>query len=259
MTLLLPILFFTIGIALSTPSTSPIATTLRTGQDVTTGRVDNDSYKILDEWQAGSVVTDADVEGYGLERCFAACPISDKVFARMKGKSYKSYCHLPLTQLRYVKVLHRNAMGQTQLGELVCHRDIAADLVSIFRTLYQANYPIERMVLIDNYNAEDEPSMLANNTSCFNYRYIAGSKRLSNHSSGRAIDINPLYNPYVYHNAKGKLIVSPMKAKAYANRHATFPYKIDKSDLCYREFIKHGFIWGGSWKRRIDYQHFEKR
>ena len=251
MTLLLPILFFTIGIALSTPSTSPIATTLRTGQDVTKGRVDNDSYKALDEWQAGSVVTDADVEGYGLERCFAACPISDKVFARMKGKSYKS--------LRYVKVLHRNAMGQTQLGELVCHRDIAADLVSIFRTLYQANYPIERMVLIDNYNAEDEPSMLANNTSCFNYRYIAGSKRLSNHSSGRAIDINPLYNPYVYHNAKGKLIVSPMKAKAYANRHATFPYKIDKSDLCYREFIKHGFIWGGSWKRRIDYQHFEKR
>ena len=254
MMLLLPILFFTIGIALSTPSTSPIATTLRTGQDVTTGRVDNDSYKALDEWQAGSVVTDADVEGYGLERCFAACSISDKVFARMKGKSYKSYCHLPLTQLRYVKVLHRNAMG-----ELVCHRDIAADLVSIFRTLYQANYPIERMVLIDNYNAEDEPSMLANNTSCFNYRYIAGSKRLSNHSLGRAIDINPLYNPYVYHNAKGKLIVSPMKAKAYANRHATFPYKIDKSDLCYREFIKHGFIWGGSWKRRIDYQHFEKR
>ena len=84
MTLLLPILFFTIGIALSTPSTSPIATTLRTGQDVTTGHVDNDSYKALDEWQAGSVVTDADVEGYGLERCFAACPISDKVFARMK-------------------------------------------------------------------------------------------------------------------------------------------------------------------------------
>lgn len=257
MTLLLPTLFFSLSIALTThspfhtkPSSVPAPPTLPAS---------NDNGHVFETWQAGTVVTQSEVEHYGLDKCFASCPISKEVFARMKGKSYKDYCQLPLAHLRYVKVLHRNAMGQTLLGELVCHRDIAADLVSIFKTLYKAHYPIERMVLIDNYNAADEPSMLANNTSCFNYRYIAGTKRLSNHSSGRAIDINPLYNPYVYHNAKGKLIVSPPTAKAYANRKATFPYKIDKNDLCYRQFIKHGFIWGGSWKRRIDYQHFEKR
>lgn len=257
MTLLLPTLFFTLSIALtthSTPQTEPLPTPA-----LTTQPTHNDGNPVFEKWQAGTVVTDAEAEHYGLDKCFASCPISNEVFARIKGKSYKDYCTIPLSQLRYVKVLHRNATGRTQLGELVCHRDIAADLVSIFKTFYKANYPIERMVLIDNYNAADDPSMLANNTSCFNYRYIAGTKRLSNHSSGRAIDINPLYNPYVYHNAKGKLVVSPSKAKAYANRKASFPYKIDKNDLCYRTFIEHGFIWGGSWKHRIDYQHFEKR
>lgn len=257
MTLLLPTLFFTLSIALTT--ISPSQTSPSSIPTLTSQSAHNDNDRVFERWQAGTVVTDAEAEHYGLDKCFESCPISNEVFVRIKGKSYKDYCQIPLTHLRYIKVLHRNATGQTQLGELVCHRDIAADLVSIFKSLYKANYRIERIVLIDNYNAEDEPSMLANNTSCFNYRYIAGTKRLSNHSSGRAIDINPLYNPYVYHNAKGNLVVSPSKAKAYANRKASFPYKIDKNDLCYREFIKHGFIWGGSWKRRIDYQHFEKK
>lgn len=257
MTLLLPTLFFTLSIAFTSNSNSPSQAMPSSTPIYTTQSAHN--AHVFDTWQAGTVVTDAEAEHYGLDKCFASCPISNEVFARIKGKSYKDYCQLPLAHLRYVKVLHRNAKGQTQLGEVVCHRDIAADLVNIFKSLYKANYRIERMVLIDNYNADDAASMLANNTSCFNYRYIAGTKRLSNHSSGRAIDINPLYNPYVYHNAKGQLVVSPPKAKAYANRKASFPYKIDKNDLCYREFIKHGFIWGGNWKRRIDYQHFEKK
>lgn len=257
MTLLLPTLFFTLSVALTTrPSLLTVPPPSSTSIALSAS---SDNHHVFETWQAGTVVTESEVERYGLDKCFVSCSITSDVFARIKGKSYKTYCRIPLSHLRYVKVLHRNATGQTQLGELMCHRDIAADLVSIFKSLYKANYPIERMVLIDNYNAADEPSMLANNTSCFNYRYIAGSKRLSNHSSGRAIDINPLYNPYVYHNAKGKLIVSPPEAKAYANRKASFPYKIDKDDLCYREFIKHGFVWGGSWKHRIDYQHFEKK
>jgi len=82
--------------------------------------------------------------------------------------------------------------------------------------------------------------------------------KLSNHSKGLAIDINPLYNPYVKTNKNGKIIISPEKGKKYADRKQSFPYKIDKNDLCYKEFIKHGFIWGGAWKSLKDYQHFEK-
>ena len=209
-------------------------------------------------WKAGTVVTPQGIKTYGEERCFVAETVGKNVFARMKGKSYKSNCTIPLTNLRYVKVLHYNAEGKIQLGELVCNQRIAADLVDIFRNLYRAKYRIERMVLIDDYDADDERSMAANNTTCFNFRTIEGATKLSNHSRGCAIDINPLYNPYVWHDKQGRLHVSPTAAQPFANRSKKFAYKIDTSDLCYREFIRHGFRWGGSWQRRKDYQHFEK-
>lgn len=210
------------------------------------------------QWKAGTVVTPQAINAYGESRCFVAEAVSQQTFARMKGKSYKQGCTIPLSHLRYVKVLHYNANGQPQLGELVCSQRIAADLVDIFRNLYRAKYRIERMVLIDNYDADDERSMAANNTACFNYRTIAGTHKLSNHSQGCAIDINPLYNPYVWHDKQGRLHVSPTAARPFADRNQKFAYKIDTTDLCYREFIRHGFRWGGSWQRRKDYQHFEK-
>lgn len=214
--------------------------------------------EVIKTWQAGVVVNERDVLAYGLQRCFTMSTITDAIFARINGKSYKNYSKVPRSNLRYLKVLHFNADGQPQLGELICHYSIAHDLLDIFKTLYKAHYRIERMVLIDHYGANDELSMTANNTSCFNCRYIAGTHKLSNHSSGRAIDINPLYNPYVWHDARGKLHVSPAKGKCYANRRLRFKYKIDVNDFCYKTFIKHGFKWGGGWKHRKDYQHFEK-
>ena len=154
------------------------------------------SLSVFVQWQAGSVVSEAQIKAYGLEKCFQQQAVSESVFARIKGKSYKAHCPLPLTDLRYVKVLHCNAEGKPQLGELLCHKNIATDLVDIFKNLYKAHYRIERMILIDAYGADDERSMSANNTTCFNFRYVAGTQRLSNHSKGCAIDINPLYNPY---------------------------------------------------------------
>lgn len=154
-------------------------------------------------------------------------------------------------------MLHYNLKQEICLGELICHQEIAHDLLEIFKVLYKAKYPIERMVLIDEYDADDERSMQANNTSCFNFRRVAGSKTLSCHSTGHAIDINPLYNPMVKIR-NGKTIYSPKNAKAYINRTKDFPYKIDKNDLCYKEFRKRGFIWGGNWRSVKDYQHFEK-
>ena len=184
--------------------------------------------------------------------------ITDDIFARIEGKSFKANCTTPREDLRYLRVLHYNLDREVLQGELICHKDIADDLLAIFQELYKAAYPIERMVLIDEYEADDEASMRDNNTSAFNFRWASGMQRLSSHSTGMAIDINPLYNPLVKERG-GHTLFYPSTAAAYIDRTKFFPYKIEKGDLCYRLFKKYGFSWGGDWRSSKDYQHFEKR
>lgn len=212
----------------------------------------------LTQWMAGRQVGLQSVNNYGVSKCFVVEKISDAVFKRMWKKSYKANCTIPRTDLRYVKVLHYTLEGKIQLGELVCNKAISRDLVEIFHALFDAKYPIERIVLIDDYDAQDELSMADNNTSCFNFRLVSGTKKLSSHSRGLAIDINTLYNPYVKRRKDGTLHIEPKAGKPYADRTKTFRYKITRNDLCYKLFKKHGFTWGGDWTRTKDYQHFEK-
>lgn len=222
-------------------------------------KAQNQEMKALKKWIPESVISDAAVNEFSIDSCFVAIPISDEIFVRMENKSYKKNCTIKRSSLRYLKVLHRNVNGKIQLGEIVCNASIANDLLEIFRKLYESNYKIERIALIDKYNADDETSMTANNTSCFNYRTISGSKVLSKHSQGLAIDVNPLYNPCL-HIRTGK--VEPKTGKQYAaGREKLTNTKvniINKNDLCYRLFIQHGFKWGGAWTSVKDYQHFEK-
>ena len=193
----------------------------------------------------------------GKEAAFTSSTIPDSIWALMQGKSVPKNCTVSRAELRYLKVLHYGKNGKVHQGELICNKAIAQDLIDIFRELYKARYKIERISLIDNYGADDTRSMEANNTSCFNFRFMTGSTtRISKHGMGLAIDINPLYNPYV----KGDKI-DPPSGKKYAKNRDTrkdIPMKIDRSDLCYKLFIKHGFKWGGAWKSAKDYQHFEK-
>lgn len=211
-------------------------------------------------WQPGKVLDPAAINNQMLGQCFTSSPISDEVFNRIWLKSYKRNCTMPRSDLRYLRILHANKEGQPQMGELICNKAIAADLLYIFRKLYEAGYRIERMVLVDEYGADDELSMSANNTSCFNFRRVSGSTTLSNHSLGLAIDINPLINPYV-RTKVGK--VEPASGKRYATNRINRPNQplrfIDRNDLCYKLFKERGFIWGGAWKVNIDYQHFEKK
>lgn len=216
------------------------------------------TFRILEEWQVGKEVSAEDVRKYGTDRCFASMPISDAVFGRIYGNSYKKDCRVLRSSLRYLHLLHYTEDGRIKLGEMICHKDIADDLTDIFRKLFEAKYPIENMQLIDNYGADDIRSMEYNNTTCFNYRTVAGSKKLSNHSLGKAVDINPLYNPYVKRRQDGTYKVSPEKGRKYADRTKTFKYKIDRNDLAYRLFKQHGFRWGGDYRSLKDYQHFEK-
>lgn len=162
--------------------------------------------------------------------------------------------------LRYLQIRYVDFDGETQTGELICNQEVAADLIDIFYELYRNAYQLESVRLIDDFSGDDIASMQANNTSCFNYRVIAGTSRISNHAYGCAIDINPFYNPYVIYdrNGTGEDYVSPPGSEAYIDRSVNFPYKIDETDLCYQLFIERGFTWGGNWNSCKDYQHFER-
>lgn len=187
--------------------------------------------------------------------------ITDDIRKQITGISYpdtEEGLEIAYEDLAYVHVLHYDFDGQVQQGELICNQAIAQDLVEIFEQLYENKYPIEKIRLIDLYNGDDEASMQDNNTSCFNYRTVPGKSSLSNHSYGLAIDINPLYNPYV-RMRNGVMLISPDNGAVYADRSIDFSYKIDEKDLCYQLFIEHGFQWGGAWNSVKDYQHFEKK
>lgn len=188
---------------------------------------------------------------------FYVSEIKDSIFERIKGKSFKENCTVPRSDLRYIHVLHVDLNGRTKSGEMICSRLIADDLLDIFKKLYEAGYPIESMRLVDDFNADDEVSMRMNNSSCFNFRFMTDKKKLSKHSLGLAVDINPLYNPYVK-TVNEKRIVYPATAVPYTDRAKNYPYKINENDLCCRLFEEHGFTWGGLWTSLKDYQHFER-
>ena len=188
------------------------------------------------------------------DHVFFSQPIPEAVKARMQGKSMPEKARISYDELRYLTLFYYDFEGKTQQGEMVCNKAIAHDLLCIFRTLFAEAYPINSIRLVDDFDASDEASMQANNSSCFNYRTIAGSWRLSQHAFGMAVDINPLQNPCV----RGTRI-RPSTAIDYVDRSKDFPHKIDEKDFCKKTFDSFGFRWGGHWRSVKDYQHFERR
>ena len=212
----------------------------------------------LQNWQAGQTVTETDIKAYGgLEKCFAADSIPDGVWQRMQGKTYKENPYIGRDDLRHIRALHWDYDGKIHIGEMIVNKQIADVVARIFRQLYDAKYPIQRMLLPDVYDADDEKQMRDNNSSSFCYRAIAGSTKLSKHARGLAIDINTLYNPYYKDREDGTRFIQPATAAEYCDRTGNFPYKIDEQDLCLRLFTEAGFEWGGTWTSCKDYQHFE--
>lgn len=201
---------------------------------------------------------------YTLDENFYYEPLSDNLRRYITGVSYPAQTEdsqepeVTLDELRYIHILHYDFDGNPTEGELICNEAIAQDLVEIFYELYRNEYQLERVLLVDEYDGDNTASMEDNNTSCFNYRMAEGTNSLSKHALGLAIDVNPFYNPYITYNKDGSENVSPATAEFYADRSASFPYKIDENDLCYKLFTQHGFIWGGNWNSSKDYQHFQK-
>lgn len=158
--------------------------------------------------------------------------------------------------LASLSVLHVDENGKTCKGTIICNKRIAQDLIEIFKALYKARYPIHSIRPVSEYGNDDERSMAANNTSCYNPRNTRNGG-ISKHARGMAIDINPLWNPCIHISDKNAGLIEPANAKRTRKSTPKEP-RIDKNDLCYRLFIKHGFRWGGSWRSLKDYQHFEK-
>lgn len=204
---------------------------------------------------AMSIISDP-LSAEQIQGLFYAEPISENLAERITGKTYVENDNITLDDLRYVRILYRGFDEETHVGELVVNQRIADKIVSIFKELYDNNYQLERVVLIDDYGADDDASVEANNTSAFNYRVVEGTKKLSKHSYGLAIDINPLYNPYVTKKT-GEWGTKLEGCKPYIDRSQDFPHKIEEEDLCYQLFKKNGFTWGGDWTSVKDYQHFE--
>lgn len=187
---------------------------------------------------------------------FGIFEIDDGIFGRIRGKSYGADCTVPREDLRYLRLMHKDLSGKIHTGEMICNASIAAALIEIFSGLFEAGYPIEKIRLIDEYGADDELSMRDNNSSCFNYRLVSHTTRISRHGYGLAVDINPRYNPYIKF-VDGVKSIEPANGVEFEDRAKDYPYKIVEGDLCHRLFARHGFLWGGNcWDDALDYQHF---
>ena len=170
---------------------------------------------------------------------------------RMTGVSWRPGCPVALRELRLLTLSHWGFDGRRRTGRLVVHSDVARDVVGVFRRLYAARFPVRRMVLIDAYRASDFRSIEADNTSAFNCRYVSGTRRWSEHAYGRAIDVNPIENPYV---AGGR--TSHRASVPYLDRSRRRPGMAHEGGILVRAFDAIGWGWGGRWSFAKDYQHF---
>lgn len=149
--------------------------------------------------------------------------------------------------LTAVKVQFLNADGNRKEAWLIVHKEVANQIKSIFKEIADSGFVIEKIEPMSKYKWSDDSSMVNNNTSSFNYRLVSGTRSMSKHAYGLALDINPFWNPFV----SGKR-VSPKGAKYDITKNGT----IHRKALIYKIFIKNGWKWGGDWKPYQDYQHF---
>ncbi|MGV0742961.1 M15 family metallopeptidase [Mycolicibacterium sp. XJ870] len=172
------------------------------------------------------------------------------------GATWRPGCPVGPELLSRVELNFVGSDGQTHRGSLVVHKELVREVIAIFDELYRQRYPIATMRTVDHYpGAEDELSMRDNNTSAFNCRGIPGSRSWSLHAYGRAIDVNPLVNPYI--DSRGGF--QPANAAPYLDRTRTDPGMLRAGDPAVRVFTDRGWRWGGYWRSPIDYQHFEMR
>ncbi len=180
----------------------------------------------------------------------------------IEGNSWRKGCPVALADLRYIQVDHLDFTDNISTGEIIVHKDVAKEVVGIFEELYNMNYAINQMHLVSDFNGDDWKSIEADNTSAFNCRPTTGNKKKwSKHSYGKAIDINPIANPYISKSGK----ISHKASLKYRKRvHKDLSNLKDRAvllpnDPATKAFKSHGWKWGGDWHTIKDYQHFVKK
>jgi len=187
-------------------------------------------------------------------------PITPQIQKRMlKGKSWRKGCPVALKDLRYLRLQYLDFQGKQKRGEMIVHREVSKEVVAIFERLHKRGYPIRQMRLVSDFGGNDWQSIEADNTSAFNCRNATGSKKYSKHAYGKAIDINPIENPYISRNGH----ISHQASQKYRKRvHQNDTYE-DKAlllnhDKAVKLFKEYGWKWGGEWHGLKDYQHFSR-
>ena len=170
----------------------------------------------------------------------------------MTGVSWRPGCPVGLDDLRLVRARHWGFDGRVHTGRIVVHRDVAREVATVLGRLYAERFPIRRMVPVDAYGASDFRSIEAGNTSAFNCRYVDGTTRWSEHAYGRAIDLNPIENPYVTSSGT----TSHRASRSYLRRTPYRPGMAVEGGVVVRAFAAVGWRWGGRWSGAKDYQHF---
>jgi hypothetical protein len=180
--------------------------------------------------------------------------ISPALAKRMTGVSWRPGCPVPLRDLRLVRATHRGFDGRDHRGRLIVHRDVAAQILAVLRRLYVDGFPIRRMTPVDAYGGSDFRSIEADNTSAFNCRFVDGTRRWSEHAYGRAVDVNPIENPYVGSSGTS----SHAASGSYLRRTPFRPGMAAEGRALVRAFDAAGWGWGGRWSGAKDYQHFSR-
>jgi hypothetical protein len=176
----------------------------------------------------------------------AVAPVS----AAQLHYSWRPGCPVAPAQLRAVRLSYWGFDARPHTGRLVVNADATAAVTAVFRRLYRDRFPIRRMRPVDAYRGSDDASMAADNTSAFNCRAAVapGPKRWSVHAYGRAIDVNPVENPYL----EGGRVLPPA-GRAFADRLRRRMGMAEGALV--RAFATVGWGWGGRWSAP-DYQHF---
>ncbi|MGD0466086.1 MAG: M15 family metallopeptidase [Gammaproteobacteria bacterium] len=193
---------------------------------------------------------------------FEVTPLTDKMKQQMQTLgTWKKECPIAMDRLRLIKFSYYDFSGiEQENGQMVVLDVVSNRVLKIFKELHSIKFPIARSYPIEHYKGNDDESMLDNNSSCYNCRFITGMNNIpSIHSYGLAIDINPIQNPYLGFNGQEENFIKilPNSGKEYANRNNLRPGMVES---IIEIFKKNGFTdWGGKWiyPRAIDWQHFQ--
>jgi hypothetical protein len=180
-------------------------------------------------------------------------PIPHLMQEEMKGVSWQESCPVSLDDLRLLKLLHWTETGGVQWGQLIFHKGVVKAAEKVFMKLYSEGFPIHQIKPAHMFDGSDDASMVANNTVAFNCREKKVANKWAEHSYGEAVDINPLWNPWV----KGSKVL-PKEGKPYADRSNRIPGMINKGDSIIEIMSTHGWNWGSKKTTIQSYQNFSR-